>query len=170
MHKRQVVPIQVGIRRREVQGELGSQSRSDEDKKALCILAVFPIVHLVGIHCKNAIGQKLVSAEVYNIKTLSASEPNHRVKAMSVCPLNPLRVGSLLKDTYKELRCFVSAENVFYMIMFEVQCVMINSTKVYFLKKCSFSHYFFDSSLSSEKKIIKTSFSVERNQNKFHYF
>jgi len=78
-------------------------------------------VHLVGIHCKNAIGQKLVSAEVYNIKTLSASEPNHRVKAMSVCPLNPLRVGSLLKDTYKELRCFVSAENVFYMIMFEGQ-------------------------------------------------
>ena len=121
MHKRQVVPIQVGIRRREVQGEFGSQSRSDEDKKALCILAVFPIVHLVGIHCKNAIGQKLVSAEVYNIKTLSASEPNHRVKAMSVCPLNPLRVGSLLKDTYKELRCFVSAENVFYMIMFEGQ-------------------------------------------------
>ena len=129
MHKRQVVPIQVGIRRREVQGEFGSQSRSDEDKKALCILAVFPIVHLVGIHCKNAIGQKLVSAEVNNIKTLSASEPNHRVKGMPVRPLNPLRVGSLLKDTYKELRSFVSAEDVFYIIMFEVQCMMINSTK-----------------------------------------
>ena len=121
MHKRQVVPIQVGIRRREVQGEFGSQSRSDEDKKALCILAIFPIVHLVGIHCKNAIRQKLVSAEVYNIKTLSASEPHHRVKGMPMCPLNPLRVGGLLKDTYKELRCFISAENVFYMIMFEGQ-------------------------------------------------
>ena len=48
---------------------------------------------------------------------------------MPVCPLNPLRVGSLLKDTYKELRCFVSAEDVFYMIMIEVQCVMINSTE-----------------------------------------
>ena len=129
MHKRQVVPIQVGIRRREVQGEFGSQSRSDEDKKALCILAVFPIVHLVGIHCKNAMGQKLISAEVYNIKTLSASEPNHRVKGMPVRPLNPLRVGSLLKDTYKELRRFVSAEDVFYMIMFEVQYMVINSTK-----------------------------------------
>ena len=117
MHKRQVVPIQVGIRRREVQGEFGSQSRSDEDKKALCVLAVFPIVHLVGIHCKNAIRQKLVSAKVNNIKTLSASEPNHRIKGMPMCPLNPLRVGGLLKDTYKELRCFVSAEDVFYMIM-----------------------------------------------------
>ena len=112
-----------------MQGEFGSQSRSDKDKKALCVLAVFPIVYLVGIHCKNAIGQKLVGAEVNNIKTLSASEPNHRVKGMPVYPLNPLRVGSLLKDTYKELRCFVSAEDVFYMIMFEVQCMMINSTE-----------------------------------------
>ena len=32
------------------------------------------------------------------------------------------------------------------------------------------THYFFDSFLSSEKKIIKTSFSVDRNQDKFHYF